>query len=311
MIEPARAVVIVNPAAAGGAVRRRTIAIEALVRGALGPVSIRETTRAGDGITLAREALSQGATTVLSLGGDGTHHEVVAGCVASGVDPSRWVYGALPAGTGGDFTRTLPYGRDLTAAVRAVASSAPRWIDTGEVDFTRDDGGRATEVFLNVASCGASGEVDRAVNASAKRWGAMSFLAATVGVMARYRPPRVRVTVDGEDHGEHRPSVIAVCNGQWAGGGMRFAPKASLDDGLLDGVVVPWSPLWRSVFDTPKLYAGALEKIPGAVTFRGREVRVDVLGGEALIDVDGEAPGRAPAVFRARPRSLRLLGLEG
>ncbi|MEZ4410216.1 MAG: diacylglycerol kinase family lipid kinase [Polyangiales bacterium] len=309
MIDPARTVVIVNPAAAGGSVRRRAVAIESLVRDALGPVSMRETSRAGDGVALARDALAQGATAVLSLGGDGTHHEVVSGCLASGVDPSRWVYGALPAGTGGDFTRMLPYGRDLAAAARSVASGAPRWIDVGEVDFTGDSGEPASEVFLNVASCGASGEVDRAVNASAKRWGAVSFLAATVEVMARYRPPRVRVTVDGVDHGEHRPSVIAVCNGQWAGGGMRFAPEASLDDGALDGVVVPWSLLWRSVFDTPKLYAGELLKIPGAASFRGREVRVEVIEGEARMDIDGESPGRATAVFRVRPRALRLLGM--
>lgn len=300
-------VVIANPAAAAGAVRRRRDALRAQVTAALGPVEYVETIGPGDASARAREALDAGATRVLSLGGDGTHHEVLHGLM-SHPDAARACLGVLPVGTGGDFRRTLGV-TDVDDALRAIRERPEVTIDVGHAAYTDDAGMSAARWFLNLASCGIGGLVDRMVNASHKRYGAVgTFLTAGLRALARYAPPVVRVRVDGRDLGAHAISMVLAGNGRYAGGGMLLCPDASLTDGLLDVVVIAHAGALRSAMRMPHLYRGTVASVPGVVTARGVEVTVEIVEGEALLDLDGESPGRAPVTWRALPARLRLAG---
>ena len=79
-----RAVVILNPKAAGGRTIRAWPRFEAAVRQALGGLETLRTERPGHGIELARRALSGGAELVIAVGGDGTANEVVNGFFEGG-----------------------------------------------------------------------------------------------------------------------------------------------------------------------------------------------------------------------------------
>ena len=301
-----RTVVVVNPWAAGGRVGRDLAGLRRAVEARLGAVELVQTTEAGGGAARAREAALGGAARVLSLGGDGTHHEVVNGLMEAGRPDV--IFGVLPVGTGGDFRRTLGVG-DLMGALVAIAERPARRVDLGHATFVDDGGAERTRWFLNLASCGMSGLVDRLVNTSSKALGGTaSFLLGTLRATARYEPARARVEVDGALLGELDVTVIAVGNGRYAGGGMHFCPHAALDDGALDVVVVPHARLPRQLARLPALYRGTLERVPGALRARGAEVRVTCLRGTAWLDLDGEAPGRAPVTFRVEPKALTLAG---
>ena len=87
----------------------------------------------------------------------------------------------------------------------------------------------------DIASCGISGLVCRIANASNKLLGGKAtFYLSTLRAMVRYHASLVRVTIDGDVVGEYRITSLQACNGRFAGGGMMFAPRARLDDGLLD-----------------------------------------------------------------------------
>lgn len=304
-IDPARTVVIANPAARGGGVARRWEALTGAVTQALGDVRFARTERPGHAGELAQRAVDGGATTVLSLGGDGTHHEVLQGLMRAG--STEVALGVVPAGTGGDFRRSLRP-TEFDAMLLALPTCEARAVDVGHAAYVTDAGEPAERWFLNVASCGMGGRIDRAVNASGKGLGAMSFLLATVQALGTFVPPRVRLYADGEAMGERDVSLVAVCNGRYAGGGMYFAPDAALDDGWLDVVVIEHAPAWRSLPDVRHLYAGTLATSPRVTTRRAKELRVEVVHGEALLDLDGESPGRAPVTWRVVPGALRLLG---
>jgi diacylglycerol kinase (ATP) len=304
-LDPARTVVVANPAARGGAVARRWEALTARVTRALGPVRFARTERPGHAGELARRAADGGATAVLSLGGDGTHHEVVQGLMAAGARDVAM--GVLPAGTGGDLRRSLR-ATSLDAALAALPTLAPRAVDVGHAAFLTDAGAPTERWFVNVASCGLGGHVDRRVNASRKSFGALSFALATARALVDFAPPRVRVYADGESLGERDVALVAACNGRYAGGGMCFAPAGALDDGWLDAVVIDHAPAWRSLADARRLYDGTLAASPRVTTRRARELRVEVVSGAAPIDLDGESPGRAPVTWRVIPGALRLLG---
>lgn len=299
--------VVVNPAAAAGRVGRELPEYRKQIEQALGKCHFASTTFAGEATVLARAAVDAGADRVLSLGGDGTHHEIVNGLLSHS-RAADVVFGVLPAGTGGDFRRTVGVWT-LAEALGAIGERPVRAVDVGHASFVDDDGNPRERWFLNLASCGMSGLVDRRVNASSKRFGGtVSFFVGTLRAMATYEPVLARIEADGRDLGEHRISVCVVGNGQYAGGGMHFCPKASLTDGKLDLVVLPHAGVLRSLARTPHLYRGTLATIEGVIVEKVSSVRLSPLEGTGWLDLDGESPGRAPVTFRVEPRRLLLAG---
>ena len=99
MLNPERTTVIVNPAAGSGRVGRRWSQLEPELGGILGPVRFRRTEGPGHGTELARQAVLDGHHTLLSLGGDGTHNEVVNGIMEASPPTGAVSFGAS-AGAG-------------------------------------------------------------------------------------------------------------------------------------------------------------------------------------------------------------------
>jgi YegS/Rv2252/BmrU family lipid kinase len=301
--EPARTRVIVNPRAAGGRVQKHWAATEAMLRSHLGDVSFVQTRSATDAPVLARQALDDGMHTVLAVGGDGT-----LGAVASALVNTDAHFGILPAGTGGDFRRLFPFGATLESAAAALPTLRSVRTDVGRAEFIADDGTPGVSYFLNLSGCGVAGLVDRYVNRSRRLLGgSVTFAIATLRAVSAYTPMRVRVVVDDHDFGVFFTSTVIVANGQYAGGGMRFAPRAELDDGLLDVVILPQAGLVRAVRDLPKLYAGTHLDWNDVQWFRGRQVKLVPQSGDSFMDIDGESPGSAPATFDVIPGALNML----
>ena len=141
-----------------------------------------------------------------------------------------------------------------------------------------------------------------------KLFGGKAALAiASLRALAAYHDQRVKVSLDGGEAKEMSVTNVAVCNGQYFGGGMWAAPTAKLDDGLLD--VTIWSGLGLSdfVFKSKKLYDGTHIKMPQTVTARARKVKA-TSDEVVLLDVDGEQPGRLPASMELLPGALIIQG---
>lgn len=313
MIDPKHTVVVANPAAAAGRIGRTREALLSKLRAGLGACEVLFTKARGDATELAAQARAAGATTVVSVGGDGTHNEVVNGLLRAGY-PTQVQLGVLPAGTGGDFCRSTLAGHDLDAGIRSIAEAKAARIDVGLTRYRTDAGAPAERYFLNMASCGVSGLVCRLVEQSGKRLGGgIAFYLATVRGLMRYKPARLSIVLDGQRVSEAdgtEVTTVAVCNGQYAGGGMRFGPSARLTDGELDVVIIRPTSLLSQLRHSPKLYKGEHGGVPGVSQHRGRRLQVEPLSDRpAYIEFDGEAPGVAPAEFTILPGALPVLGL--
>ncbi|TNE85687.1 MAG: diacylglycerol kinase family lipid kinase [Deltaproteobacteria bacterium] len=310
-VDPAKTFVILNPTAGGGRVGRRQEAIERAIRDKLGDVTVLTTERRGHGIKLAERAIWDGAELLLSVGGDGTHSEVVAGVFRDKDAQRRVTVGLLPMGTGGDFQRLLAVRGSMADYLELVKSSEPHMIDVGLVHYVDPLGEERTRVFLNECSVGMSAEVCRRVAESQKRLGSATYFIESFRAQGRHQPPTVRVLVDGQPVGDFAMNSVMISNGQYAGGGMHFAPRARLTDGLLDITVIEHAGFLSMATFSPALYMGSAGGHRLVHSFRGFAVEVQGLTeGDAAVEADGEYLGRAPLRAHVVPNGIRLLGVR-
>ena len=297
---------IVNPRSQGGATGKAWPHIADRIRRDVAFEEAR-TEGPGDATRLAREALKGGADRVVALGGDGTINEVMNGFFADGapISPAA-ALGILPFGTGGDFRKTVHIPADLDAAVGILARDRRRTVDVGRLEHAA-----GSRMFMNIASFGMSGVVDRYVNSSKKRFGKLSYTVASMKGMFNYDNQRVRLTFDGAaaDAVEMTINTVAVANGQFFGGGMRIAPEAEVDDGFFDVVAIGDVGMADFILRSRRIFKGTHLTMKDVSHRRARTVLAEPVDSGATVesDLDGETPGRLPATFTIVPRALSLV----
>jgi YegS/Rv2252/BmrU family lipid kinase len=297
----------VNPESQNGATGRRWRDTEKRLKAALGSFEVEFTRAPRDAERLAREAARAGTGRIVIAGGDGTLSEVANGLL--GADLARCTeIGLLPLGSGGDFSRGFGLPRSLDAAVACLDSGRTRSVDACRVSFLAPSGDTRIRHCVNVASFGLSGLVSQIVNASSKRLGGRaSFLIGALRAMVRYRGADVSLRVDGKLVHDGPISMVAAANGQSFGGGMRIAPGASVDDGMLDVVVVPCRSVPQLIANLPSLYRGTHLERSMAALHRGRVVEANATSEGVLIELDGEVVGTLPARIEILPGALTML----
>ena len=299
-------VMIVNPASDSGRTAKgwKAIAEGARVRG-LEP-DVRLTERAGHATELTRQALTEGATLIIAVGGDGTVSEVANGFFDGerAIAPEAEL-AVVCRGSGCDFIRTFGISKQTDRALDVAAGGAARTIDVGVAAFTGPDGAPAQRLFVNVASAGMTGYAAEKANKSAKRLGAsVTFAWAGLSTLIAYTNRRMKVTIDGSERELVSNNVIVANCRSWAGG-MKIMPMAEPDDGELD--VLVWGDISKKdlVLTLPRLYRGTHIHHPKASISRAREVTV-APEQPLPIELDGELPGTTPATFTVRKQALRL-----
>ena len=258
----------------------------------------------------ARAAAVRGLDALVVVGGDGMVH--LGANVAAG---TGLPLGIVAAGTGNDIARALGLPRDVArggvdravAVVERALRQGPRRVDAVRVGRP---GYVPQERFLGVLSCG----IDAAVNARANElaWprGSARYVRALAAELGRFRPYGYRVRTDDQVW-ESAGTLVAVANTPWIGGGIRIAPYAVPDDGLLDVVVA--GPVSRSgvVRIFPGLYRGRHERHPAVRMWRSRSVLVEPLPGlggpPPVAFADGERVGPLPLRVEADPGALAVL----
>jgi YegS/Rv2252/BmrU family lipid kinase len=302
-----RTLVIVNPRSGGGRTGRRWPELERRLRGILGVFDWEPTGGVRDAERIAAEAAQAGTERIVVAGGDGTLSEVVTGLMTAGL-AGQVEIGLLPLGTGGDFARSLGIARDPDAAARQIVAAKARPVDAGRVRFVGRDGEPAESCFVNTATYGISGlVVDLVERATAKVPGTLGFLIGTLRALAQYRVRPVRIAVDGRVVFEGPLVLATASNGEWFGGGMHLAPRARVDDGLLDVMVVPEMPPLSLASKLPRLYRGTHLGVAGVSYRQGRVVEVEPLDGDVPIEIDGEPLGRIPLRVEVVPGAVKLL----
>ncbi len=270
-----RAVVIINPVS--GPNRRRPVsACKALATDAFArhgaEVEVLVTGAPGEARLFATRARNAGVDLVAAWGGDGTINEV-----ASALVYSETRLAIVPGGSGNGLARDLGVPLESPAALELAATGSRRLIDAGQIDESW---------FFNVAGVGLDAQIAQHIAMPGVRRGFSGYAKITFSELPRYRAQHYTIEHGGTST-TYRALIIAVANSRQYGNGAQIAPKARLDDGHLDLVVVEAQPLWRLLAQIPAFFNGSL--VPGRGLHMTPVVDAVVRGtGPLRYHVDGE-----------------------
>jgi diacylglycerol kinase (ATP) len=298
-----RVLLIVNPSRGRQAVRQL-----ARMEGALEALGVRTdvwfTEHQGHGAELAHRGLSEGYATIVAVGGDGTVNEVVNGTAGSGV-----AVGALPLGANNDFLRSLGVWT-WQQACDVVAQGVERQLDLGLAEYQNEAGERRRRHYAVLADVGFGSEVVRHTPRRLKHalGGGLGYIVSLyrTAVGRRGGARRMKVWADGRLRYDERLLLMEALNGMYAGGGLKVAPRARMDDGFLDVFLVremSWFKIW-TLF--PTIFQGTHIEHAKGEYFQVREVAVEAEGSVSL-SLDGEVLGSTPAKFSVVPAALRVM----
>ena len=298
---PAPVCLIVNPAAGGGKAGRLAAAVEQALGGHGLSVRRIDTRHLDHARELAEDAARRGET-VVALSGDG-----MLGVVADVLrDVPGTVLGVLPGGRGNDLARVLGIPEDAVAACATIAHGIPRPVDLGLVSDARSEAqGRA---FVGIASVGFDSEANRIANEAPAWLGGLVYAYGAMRALISWRPARFEIELDppGERHSFSAYS-IGACNSKAYGGGMRAAPDAMLDDGLLEVVVLESVGKLRFVARIfPKVFSGTHVHEPCVHVFRAAEVTISA-DRPFTMYADGDPIGELPVSVRALRGAVTML----
>jgi len=262
----------------------------------------------GHAAELTRKALKLGYKTIMSVGGDGTMNEVVNGFFDNDrlIDEnSRLV--VFSRGTGCDFIRTLGINKNIEDLLAILKRNREKQIDVGRLSLVSAEGNMSVKYFLNIADIGIGAETADRVNKNSKRLsGFLSFMLGTLSTVVLYKNQNFEVVIDDNIHLNGIMNSVIVANGKYFGGGMMVAPDAVMDDGVFDIIILGNLSKPDIIKSFPLIYKGKHMNHPKLKYYRGSKIKV-TSGGKGLIEVDGEIPGRADAVFELMPKAFKIL----
>jgi diacylglycerol kinase (ATP) len=307
--------IIVNPASAGGQTGRRWPGVADRLRAAGLDFDLAPTSGRGEAEELSRQAVRDGRRLVVAAGGDGTINEVVNGFFEAG-DPvaDDACVGVLPMGTGGDLRRTLGHPLDVERAAAVLKAGSARTIDAGRITCASlppgggEGAGGVVRHFVNIADAGIGGDVVDRVNRGGRIInGEVTFLLASIRTLLTWRNRPMRVVIDGRAR-ELVAQQVVVANCQYFGGGMRVAPGAVPDDGLLDVVIAGDLGAWENVRGLRRIREGTHLDAGSPKLSHALAERVEISSPELTrVDADGEQPGVLPAIIEVQPAALRVI----
>jgi YegS/Rv2252/BmrU family lipid kinase len=260
-------------------------------------LEIIQTTHPQHAFEFANSNSFEGIEGLIVIGGDGTIHEVVNGMMTR-ADKKTFPLGLIPGGSGNSFLTDLEM-LDPMKAAEMIVKGNRRKIDLANVEL----GGRTIFAF-NIVGWGLVTDVN--VRAEQFRWmGPMRYTVASLVELFRAKKRGGKLTFNDcvliEDF-----CFVLACNTMHTAKRMKMAPHATLDDGLIDLIVVKHGPsTFKMLSLFSKLHDGTYLKDPAVEYYQVKEFELKPeLDGP--LNIDGELIGDTPVRVVMNPSAFEV-----
>ncbi len=221
----------------------------------------RFTKESGQAGQYAQEAVSEGFTHIISVGGDGTSHEIVNGLVGAEV-----VFGIIPSGSGNDFPKSASIPIDIESAIEVLFSGKVRSVDIGKL---------GNEYFINGLGIGLDGAVAHRFRKLKLLRGQFGYLLGSVQEAIGFKGFQAQLKIDDWKY-EGPLLLTGASNGLFQGGKFKLAPEARVDDGLLDFHIIKDMSIFNRLIKIPKVLEGSHSDLEEVNIKRAKNMEITV-----------------------------------
>lgn len=287
---------IVNPSAG-----RKGQHIEALKSSAAShglDVTFVESKRLAQLDEIVAGAVAEGFTNFIAVGGDGTANTLVNSLMPLR-GTNRYSLGIVATGSGSDLVRTFGHSKSVDEGFSRLVDPDRYPLDVGTITLSGN-----VSYFLNAANVGVAAESATVAERLPRFLGGARYIVAFWLALARHKGSSMTVEIDHHVFSGQAINVV-VANGQFFGGGMNIAPRASTSDGLFD--VQVFSGRKRQAFTVmPRVLMGTHLTHKAVRRYIGSHV--DFSGHGALrVEADGEIVGEGPVTIDLIPSAIDLV----
>ncbi len=257
------------------------------------------------------QQLAESSDFIISVGGDGTLNEVVNGLLlVPDSIKENIILGALPAGKGNDFVRTVTFGNTVEKLRELILKRQYKKVSLGYIEYTTTYDKQATRYFVNIADIGLGAETVKRLNFSPHIFsGSTKYLVSGMQVFLMYKPKYVKISGDSI-HWQGRLTSLILANGKYFANGLVVAPDADPFDDKLQLVLVEEVGIGEFLKNLAYLRSSKRFDHPKVHYFDTKSVVVEPLedsGKPLYVEADGEFLGKAPLKVSVVPAKIKFL----
>lgn len=294
--------VIFNYAARRGRAKRHFRKIQGLIRQTGLPFDYIFTQKPGEATEITKGAVKDKESLVVAVGGDGTINEVAAGLVGSETNLT-----VIPVGIGNDFARNLGIPLKIEKAVEILKAEQR---EIRRVDLIRIGEDRYAINALGIGFDAAVAEWVKDFRWTGfPFWEYIAYLAGIGAEIFSHREQTITINVPALQLCCVGPALMLVCaNGPAEGRHFVVAPKAELDDGLMDVCLIGKIPrLFRPLYAVAGKWGYHL-KLPRVSSFKTQRLTISTPLPRLLAQMDGETIALPNKVeVEVIPKALRVV----
>ena len=219
---------------------------------------------------LTKTALLNGAELMVAVGGDGTINEIGSALIGSTA-----TLAIIPYGSGNGLARSLKIPMNTIQAVKLINQFKTAKIDAAKLN---------EHYFFNMSGMGFDAHISH-VFAKDKNRGLLGYVKATFSELKNYRSKNYEIIIDGKTLKEEA-FILSVANSSQYGNEAHIAPRAELQDGLLDLVIVKPFPLYLMPLLALRMFLKTADRSKYLISLQGKSIKIN--RNNNVIHLDGE-----------------------
>ena len=256
------------------------------------------------GSELVQKAISKGYRKFISVGGDGTLHNIVNGVMSQSiVNSSEIKIGVIPVGTGNDWIKTYGISKNIKKCIQVIKQEKNILQDIGKINLINY---KSIIYFNNLAGIGFDGYVVNSIH-KYKKLGSLSYLVGVIKGFSTYKPIQLKITINKEEIiTTSLMTLVGIC--KYSGGGMQLTKNPNTTDGLFDITIAENITIGIVLLNILKLFNGTIVNHPKVKTFKSNHVKIEIHdNSKPFIQADGELITSSDLEFQLIPKAIQFI----